>query len=33
VIGVIVGCLVAVVAVVGATLGDVFILVYNFRCR
>jgi hypothetical protein len=33
VIGLIVGCFVDVVAVVGAILGDVFILVYNFRCR
>jgi hypothetical protein len=31
VIGLTVGCLFDVVAVVGAILGDVFILVYNFR--
>jgi hypothetical protein len=33
VIGLVVGCLVDVVAVVGAMLSDVFILVYNFICR
>jgi hypothetical protein len=33
VIGLIVGCLVDVVDVVGAILADVFILVYNLRCR
>jgi hypothetical protein len=32
VIGLVVGCLVDVVAVVGAILGDVFILVHNFIC-
>jgi hypothetical protein len=32
VIGLIFGCLVDVVAVVGAMLGDVFVLVYNFMC-
>jgi hypothetical protein len=29
----VVGCLLDVVAVVGAILDDVLILVYNFRCR
>jgi hypothetical protein len=33
VIGLQVGCLLDVVAVVGAMLGDVFILVYNLMCR